>query len=168
MRLLIETLVSVASLPRKISTAAVLSGECCQPCPFFEHVLDIPTCNDSPLLFSDLSTLFLSLILPRLNPSGITRSLILLPRPTQPCALWLDSNPRRFEARKSHKMDSSPSLVVESPLSEVLTLPTRRRRIGRQIWEEQRATIEQLYVDQDRSLQETMKIMEDVHGFQAT
>ncbi|KAI9874344.1 MAG: hypothetical protein M1830_009850 [Pleopsidium flavum] len=64
------------------------------------------------------------------------------------------------------KPDSAPTL--ESPLVGFSAPRRRRQRIARQEWEVQHARLQQLYVDEDKSLQETRTILAQNHGFQAT
>jgi hypothetical protein len=46
--------------------------------------------------------------------------------------------------------------------------PNLRRPLSAQDWDEQRPNIQQLYLTEDRSLDDVIELMKTHHGFQAT
>ncbi|KAI4866768.1 hypothetical protein F4820DRAFT_415525 [Hypoxylon rubiginosum] len=68
-----------------------------------------------------------------------------------------------------------PSIVAQSPPAEPLNLEDKpsntsieRGRSTNDIWEEHKGSIQRLYIEENKPLNEVMAIMEDEHGFKAS
>lgn len=72
-----------------------------------------------------------------------------------PLGSWLPSN-------------TTQSLAISDAPEEMPPTKSSRRMVPNATWEEHKGTLRQLYIVQNLTLEKTMVIMEERHGFKAT